>query len=247
MGIHMAYIYYTKAVSQICNLYNQIHNNNNNNNNNNITSKPLPVCEILHNGSIVALQAKQYLSAYYYMAKCIQLSPNIFAKRSRCWLRLAEAVIGYYNTQPISPTQKKYQLSFNNNDSSYSDFIPRIISYTTNLVKNFDYENEPYLVLSPVLGNDKDMEQLKEIPLLRALFCLRAALRCTDPKTDKDCFHTIHLHMSYCYLEINDYISALHSSNIILDDHTTTNNDTTATAIVKRRRITARLYACKSL
>ena len=232
--INMAYIYYTKAVSHICALYNKDMTSNTISNN-------IPVCEILHNASIVALQAKQYYSAYYYMAKCIQLSPNVFAKRSRCWLRLAEAVIGYYNTdikKKGTPSMNKYQLSYNDPNNK---FIPRLVSYTTNLVQNYDYENEPYLVLSPVLGDEKDMQQLEEIPLLRALFSLRAALLAC-PKNDEDCFEIVHLHMAYCHLEMNGYISSLHSSNVILQRKYDKN-----CVIAKRRRVTARLYACESL
>jgi len=55
---------------------------------------PIPMCEILHNAALCALQAKKYVYSYECMAKCIQTSPSLFARKPKCWLHMAEGCIG---------------------------------------------------------------------------------------------------------------------------------------------------------
>lgn len=50
--------------------------------------------EILNNKSLCAYHAQEFHTAYTCMAQCVKLSPCVFGKRARCWLRLAQSCIG---------------------------------------------------------------------------------------------------------------------------------------------------------
>jgi len=51
---------------------------------------------ILHNTAVCSLLARNYLVAYECMATCIA-SSELFLRRPRCWVRLAEACVGIYS------------------------------------------------------------------------------------------------------------------------------------------------------
>ena len=50
--------------------------------------------DILNNTSVCAFQASEFKRAYECMAKCVTMSPSVFGRRARCWLRLAQSCIG---------------------------------------------------------------------------------------------------------------------------------------------------------
>lgn len=50
--------------------------------------------EILSNKSLCAFHATEFCMAYVCMAQCVKISPCVFGKRARCWLRLAQSCIG---------------------------------------------------------------------------------------------------------------------------------------------------------
>jgi hypothetical protein len=50
--------------------------------------------EILSNKSHCAFHTQEFHTAYTCMAQCVKLSPFVFGKRARCWLRLAQSCIG---------------------------------------------------------------------------------------------------------------------------------------------------------
>ena len=57
------------------------------------TALPDPTLTVFHNAAIVALEGRNFVSAYECMANCVQSSKE-YADRPRCWLRMAEACIG---------------------------------------------------------------------------------------------------------------------------------------------------------
>ena len=88
--IHVALHYYSYAISYMENV--QIPNDNY------FWSDGLPrpnvTADILNNASLCAFQAHDFKRAYECMAHCVTLSPSIFGKRARCWLRMAQSLIG---------------------------------------------------------------------------------------------------------------------------------------------------------
>lgn len=58
------------------------------------TARPDVTAEILHNTSICAFQTQEFNRAYDCMARCVKISPRVFGKRARCWLRLAQSCFG---------------------------------------------------------------------------------------------------------------------------------------------------------
>mmetsp|Transcript_33514 Transcript_33514/g.81008 ORF Transcript_33514/g.81008 Transcript_33514/m.81008 type:complete len:915 (-) Transcript_33514:117-2861(-) len=52
--------------------------------------------DIHNNISLCAFQAQEFGLAYESMARCVKMSPTVFGKRARCWLRLAQSCIGIY-------------------------------------------------------------------------------------------------------------------------------------------------------
>ena len=60
------------------------------------TSRPDQTLLVIHNAAICSLQARNYLSAYECMATCVSRS-EVFRKRPRCWLRMAEACVGVFS------------------------------------------------------------------------------------------------------------------------------------------------------
>ena len=110
--LHMAMLYYQKALNLVNKLSSTSYSNDKNSKKNKKNSSPknsplakfcltqdgmvrtIPAHDILHNTAICALQLQNWKTAYECMGKCVRFSPNIFAKRPRCWLRIAECCIG---------------------------------------------------------------------------------------------------------------------------------------------------------
>eukprot|EP00956_Cyclotella_meneghiniana_P023209 scaffold44717_cov65-Cyclotella_meneghiniana.AAC.3 len=57
-------------------------------------ARPDITAEILYNTSTCALQAGEFEKAHECMAKCIDVSPNLFAKRPRSWLYMGQSCLG---------------------------------------------------------------------------------------------------------------------------------------------------------
>jgi hypothetical protein len=57
------------------------------------TATPDSTLAILHNSALLAFSAQKFVSAYECMANCVMISKE-YAKRPRCWLRMAESCIG---------------------------------------------------------------------------------------------------------------------------------------------------------
>jgi tetratricopeptide (TPR) repeat protein len=57
-------------------------------------ARPNVTADILNNVSLCAFQAHDYKRAYECMARCVTLSPSILGGRARCWLRMAQSLIG---------------------------------------------------------------------------------------------------------------------------------------------------------
>jgi hypothetical protein len=55
---------------------------------------PDVTAEILSNVSLCAFQAGEFEKAYNSMVRCVNVSPGIFGKRPRCWLRMGQSCIG---------------------------------------------------------------------------------------------------------------------------------------------------------
>ena len=75
------------------------------------TARPDVTLAILHNSAICALQAKNFLSAYECMAACVSRS-GVFRSRPRCWLRMAEALLGLFAELKRQKTAKFATVEF---------------------------------------------------------------------------------------------------------------------------------------
>jgi tetratricopeptide (TPR) repeat protein len=95
--VHIALHYYVRALSLIEKI-NQTYSSFADIDGQGFAS-PVPLAEILHNASLCAAQAGKWESAYECMAKCTLVSPEVFARRARCWLHIAEACIGMHTSK----------------------------------------------------------------------------------------------------------------------------------------------------
>ena len=90
--IHVASHYYSYAISYMENV--QLPNDNY------FWSDGVPrpniTADIFNNASLCAFQAHDYKRAYECMVHCVTLSPSIFGERARCWLRMAQSLIGRF-------------------------------------------------------------------------------------------------------------------------------------------------------
>ena len=93
--IHVALHYYSYAISYMENVQ-QLPPNNNDDNYfwSDGVPRPNVTADILNNASLCAFQAHDYKRAYECMVHCVTLSPSIFGRRARCWLRMAQSLIG---------------------------------------------------------------------------------------------------------------------------------------------------------
>mmetsp|Transcript_5596 Transcript_5596/g.11816 ORF Transcript_5596/g.11816 Transcript_5596/m.11816 type:complete len:480 (-) Transcript_5596:55-1494(-) len=221
--IHVASHYYSYAISYMENV--QLPNDNY------FWSDGVPrpnvTADILNNASLCAFQAHDYKRAYECMAHCVTLSPSIFGERARCWLRMAQSLIGIYANQ---------QWTTNSTES--------ILSNDTSL-------------LECNLGSEDDMHNISTNPFPRISSCLEKAQNLssafkegTDVDADLECFEASTLSLAYAKLELKDAAGALEMCKVILG----TDN---IAAIAKeerskytseslRRRAMARLYACEA-
>jgi hypothetical protein len=123
--------------------------------------------------------------------------------------------------------------------------------------------------LSRTLGSPRDMQQLKDTPLLRAMSCLQMAHRLLHSRTqtddkentehvivsidDKECLLATRLAMAYVHLEWSDYVLALRMSRLVLGDiadwkDTSSSAENTKAHLLRlRQAATAKLYACEAL
>ena len=90
--IHVALHYYAYAISYMENV--QLPNDNYFWSDG--VARPNVTADILNNISLCAFQAHDYKRAYECMARCVTLSPSIFRERARCWLRMAQSLIGRF-------------------------------------------------------------------------------------------------------------------------------------------------------
>eukprot|EP00984_Skeletonema_dohrnii_P022839 scaffold11933_cov117-Skeletonema_dohrnii-CCMP3373.AAC.11 len=221
--IHVASHYYSYAISYMENV--QLPNDNY------FWSDGVPrpnvTADILNNASLCAFQAHDYKRAYECMAHCVMLSPSIFGERARCWLRMAQSLIGIYANQ---------QWTTNSTESGLINDIS---------------------LLECNLGSEDDMHNISSNPFPRILSCLEKAQNLSsalkegkDVDADLECFEASTLSLAYAKLEIKDAAGALEMCKVILG----TDN---IAAIAKeerskytseslRRRAMARLYACEA-
>ena len=102
--LHMALHYYKKALHVLDTFVSAPSNNANYRHHSHIhknifitpdgMARRIPFSDVLHNTAICALQLKNWKISYECMGKCVTSSPNVFARRARCWLRMAESCIG---------------------------------------------------------------------------------------------------------------------------------------------------------
>jgi len=92
--LHIALHYFNKALGVLCQIE---HNQRSDYSYEEVKQNSFylhPTLAILYNVSLCAFQARQWMSSYECMAKCVMSSPNLYALRPKCWLRMAEACIG---------------------------------------------------------------------------------------------------------------------------------------------------------
>lgn len=110
---HIALHYFSRALGVLCQIghqqqqYNQQSYYPSEEENKYCYFSPLTL-DILYNASLCAFQAKQWMNSYECMAKCVVSSPNLYAKRPKCWLLMAEACIGEL-TNAFFPTSCQYE------------------------------------------------------------------------------------------------------------------------------------------
>jgi tetratricopeptide (TPR) repeat protein len=90
--IHVALHYYSYAISYMENV--KLPNDNYFWSDG--VARPNVTTDILNNVSLCAFQAHDYKRAYECMARCVTLSPSILGERGRCWLRMAQSLIGRF-------------------------------------------------------------------------------------------------------------------------------------------------------
>ena len=88
--VHLALHYYSFALS----FMQQVFGTNSQCFWSNGVVRPDISADILNNTSVCAFQASEYRRAYECMARCVIMSPIVFGRRARCWLRLAQSCIG---------------------------------------------------------------------------------------------------------------------------------------------------------
>lgn len=91
--VHIALHYFSKALSVLYQIGQREYSNFLEDEVNSCFFLP-PTLEVLYNTSLCAFLAKQWINSYECMAKCVSASPNLYALRPKCWLRMAEACIG---------------------------------------------------------------------------------------------------------------------------------------------------------
>lgn len=90
--IHVALLYYSYALSFMENVR-QIDESAFWSNG---LARPDITAEVLNNTSLCAFQVRDFQMAYECLARCVSLSPSVFGKRARCWLRMAQSCIGIH-------------------------------------------------------------------------------------------------------------------------------------------------------
>lgn len=95
-------------------------------------TRPDIATKILNNASVCAFQACDFKRSFGCMAKCIAISPELFGKRARCWLRLGQSLMGGLLRNKVHLLEKKED-SHATPDSTEEDFwanpLPRAASY----------------------------------------------------------------------------------------------------------------------
>ncbi|KAL7543045.1 hypothetical protein ACHAXR_012354 [Thalassiosira sp. AJA248-18] len=209
--VHLALHYYSYALSYIERVNLQDGNNSSCTNEQHPTSSPKcfwsdgVACpdisaEILHNTSICALQAQQFKKAYDCMARCVNISPNVFGVRARSWLRLAQSCIGIYtNLQQTSKSNDDSRgigLDSNEDLGSQDDCISTTLQRASRSL---------YRALRLSSGNPETVAEN---------FNSNDEVTIPSPKegsmnVDMDCFETALVSLAYVKLQLKDPVGAL--------------------------------------
>jgi len=160
-----------------------------------------PIHEIYHNISLCYLQLKNWSMAYYYLSKAIVGSPDVFSKRPKSWLRLAECCIGINESLKKKHKQQQHGRSFEVQvTGGQNGIFPRLVVQPNHETRKNDPMTQTYKTMNTTttttaeekeedkkesttttnihtaLGTIMDLEQVKKSPLPRALSSLRLAL-----------------------------------------------------------------------
>jgi len=202
-------------------------------------ARPDISADILHNKSVCAFQAQEFNNAYECMARCVKMSPTVFSKRARSWLRLAQSCIGVY-------TNLQQNLEWKHEPAEGRN------------VTGLDLND---------FGSEEDFNNISTNPLQRALFCLYRALHLSSgnfgldadthntisevipslkdgsTSVDMDCFKTALVSMAYVKLQLKDHIGALEICQLALSPELDSGDKVPATATSLRLREMAEMYS----
>lgn len=215
----------------------------------------IPICQILHNAAICSQQLQHFLAAYECMAICLKASPVYFAKKPRCWLRMAESCIGIH-----------FKLkSKGSSQDSMINFIWKRKTKTASI--EFDFQNDTCTIASAMttnlptdLGNKEDLEYTSSNPLSRALYSLNRCISLINESFEHNTFEgssnsdveeTAKVALAYVWLELNEPLSVVQIANTVLQTQSFSNfedqDDDKKFPESLRRRLTLRLYACEAM
>jgi len=210
-------------------------------------ARPNISAEILNNTSICAFQANNFKIAYECMARCVMMSPDVFGKRARCWLRMGQSSIGIHaqSTRKDSTAKRQRDL-LNPTTTTFDDSFPLV------------GENET----APAFGSNRDLTIASENPLQRASFCLQRAMRLSNAnisagveKEDKPsslhcsgdhCFETSVLSLAYVKLELERPNEALELCRLLLGSSANRPQNIDGEE-VNRNRAIAKVYSCEAM
>eukprot|EP00980_Cylindrotheca_fusiformis_P011289 scaffold2598_cov136-Cylindrotheca_fusiformis.AAC.4 len=178
---------------------------------------------VLYNAGITCLSHQKYQAAY----ECMAIVVKHWASHHRpdCWLRLAEACIGWHaqNQQQQKLHNRNRFQTVQNHQGDISGIV--LQCHNSSVVPD---ENNVPTSLAPVLGSPQDIEQVHSNPLPRAKSCLKHCLdiitntNTTNNKTsmmqrDKLVMSSAKLSMSYVCLEQREYKESLKYAQQVLE------------------------------
>jgi len=115
--VHIALHYFSKALSVLYQIGQREYSNCSEDDVNSCFFLP-PTLEVLYNASLCAFHVKQWINSYECMAKCVSSSPNLYALRPKCWLRMAEACIALHRQNRMKKTKKDVGCNFVINEAN---------------------------------------------------------------------------------------------------------------------------------
>mmetsp|Transcript_2998 Transcript_2998/g.6531 ORF Transcript_2998/g.6531 Transcript_2998/m.6531 type:complete len:287 (-) Transcript_2998:110-970(-) len=175
-------------------------------------ARPNISVEILNNMSVCAFQAQEFTMAYECMARCVKMSPGVFGKRGRCWLRLGQSCIGIYTKLPQT-FELKEGSSVNGLDSNYfgSEEDLSNINISTNPLQRASFCLYRALHLSINAGkNIVDHLNINESPMIPS------PPKNIDANADMDCYEMALVSLAYVKLQLKDFAGALEITKCVL-------------------------------